>query len=74
MRRPKLIQVLALRVGEFGAHLQPIRLHKVQRTQHAIQTAQDANVVLQPLQIVHLQAARSQPLIDIAIEGQYRLP
>ena len=70
---PVVVQRLALRRFQARAHFQAIGLHQVQRTQHAVQAAEDGHVFLRPVQLLGRQRGRVQPLIHIAIEGQHRL-
>ncbi len=70
---PELVEVLAARVGEPGAHLQAVGLHQVERTQHAVKAGQDAQVLLRPGQVVVVEALRVEPFIDVAVEGEQRL-
>jgi PhoH-like ATPase len=49
---PETVQVLAAGVAELGPHLQPVRLHQIQRPQHPIKTRQHAQVLLGECQIL----------------------
>ncbi|MNL46499.1 hypothetical protein D3C87_1692180 [compost metagenome] len=72
-RPPILIQVLALGRFQACAHFQAIRLHQIQRAQHAVQTTEDGHVLLRPIQLLGRQAGRIQPFVHIAIERQHGL-
>ncbi len=48
-------------VGELGAHFQPVGLQQVERAQHAVESAQDADVVLGPGQLPGVEGLASSP-------------
>jgi hypothetical protein len=70
---PEGVEVLAASIGQAGAHLQPIRLHQVERAQQSVETGEDAQVTLRKLQAHRDQRPRVEPVVDIAIESQDRL-
>ena len=73
-RAPVGIQVGPMRVGQPGAHLQPVGLQPVHRAQHAVQARQDHQVLLGPVELSRAQRAGRQAAVDIAVEGQRRRP
>ena len=73
LRTPELVEIFGLGRGQRRAHFQPVRLHPVQRAQHAVEAAQDAQVVLRPVELRPGQRLGVQRFIDIAVEGQHGL-
>ena len=71
---PELVQRLAFVGGQPGAHLQPVGLQQIQRAQHAIQPAEDGQVVLRPGQVGLGQAAGGQAVVHITVKRQHGLP
>lgn len=69
---PPGVQVAAARVGQRGAHLQPVGLQPVQRAQRAVQARQDHHVILRPVQVGGLQRPGVQTAVHVAVEGQHR--
>ena len=71
---PEGVKVFAARVGELGAHLEPVGLQPVERAQHAVQAAQDGDVLLRPAQLRCGERLGVEPAVDVAVEGQRGLP
>ena len=70
---PELVQIAAARIGQFDAHLQPIGLQQIQRTQHAVQTTQNAQMLLCPIQLLARQSSGRKAVVHIAIKRQHGL-
>ena len=72
LRCPKLIQVLCARRrhSQLGPHLKPVRLHEVQRPEHAIDARQDAQVVLAVLNLLAGEAVDVKPFEGGAIKSK----
>ncbi|MNV48974.1 hypothetical protein D3C71_1409060 [compost metagenome] len=69
-RAPEGVQVLAVAVGQRGAHFEPVGLQAVQRAQQAVQAAEDAHMVLGPGELGGREAAGVEAAVDVAVEGE----
>jgi hypothetical protein len=69
-RAPEGVQVLAVAVGQLGAHFEAVGLQAVERAQEAVEAAEDADVVLRPGQLRGREAAGIEAAVDVAVEGE----
>ena len=70
-RAPEPIERDACVGGQRRTHFEPVRLHRIERLQHAVQAAQDRDVLLRPDQRVGWKRARIERPIHRAVVGEH---
>ena len=70
---PEAVEILTCRAGQLNAHLETIGLHQVERTQHAVQAGEHAQMLLGEVEIRFAEGLRLQTGVDVAFKRQNRL-
>lgn len=72
-RSPEIVKAGMPVDRNLPSHFQAVWLDQVERAQHAVQSGQDAQVLLREVQLRGAEALGLQAEIDIAAEGEHRL-
>src|SRR5680860_18179 len=72
---PEAVEVAALAVLHLRTHLQPVGLHEVERSQHAVQPRQDPEHLLRVREVAFAERIASvEADVGVAVEGEHRGP